>query len=173
MRAVIFAFATLLALTTSARAQRATEVAPPNFIRTVIFSGNSEFSGTPIIALGESLTLEFDDIIGDEADYYYSIEHFNYDWTPSDLAKSEYLDGFDDVRIGNYQNSYNTLLLYSHYSLQIPNQDTRALLVSGNYMLSIFNENRELVFSRKFMVYEPLTQVEVEVKRSSEDEASQ
>ena len=166
MKFLFFLFSTFLTLAPEVRAQGATEVAPPNYIRTVIFSGNTEFSGTPIIQVGEPLYLEFDDIIGDEADYYYSIEHFNYDWTPSNLVKSEYLNGFDDVRIDNYQNSYNSLLLYSHYSLQIPNEDTRGLLVSGNYMLSIFNENRELVFSRKFMVYEPLTLVEVEIKRS-------
>lgn len=166
MRVFFFLCATLLALVPYARGQNVIEVPPPNYIRTVNFSGNSEFSGTPIIQLGQSLYLEFDDIIGDEADYYYSIEHFNYDWTPSTLVKSEYIEGFDDVRISNYQNSFNTLLLYSHYRLQIPNEDTRALLVSGNYMLSIFNANRELVFSRKFMVYEPITQVEVEVKRS-------
>lgn len=151
----------------SSSGQTAQEVIPPNYIRTVIFQGNnSEYSGTPIIRLGESLNLEFDDIIGDEANYYYTLEHFNYDWTPSDLVKSEYLQGFDDVRITNYENSYNTLQLYSHYKLRIPNEDARGLKVSGNYMLSIFNEERELVFSRKFVVYEPLVQLKVELRRS-------
>lgn len=147
-------------------AQAMQEVAPPNYIRTIIFKGNTEFSGTPVIKLGERLHLEFDDIIGDEADYYYTIEHFNYDWTPSQLVKSEYIRGFDNVRLFNYENSYNTLQLYSNYSLQIPNEETQALRVSGNYMLSIFNESRELVFSRKFIVYESLAQVQVEIKRA-------
>lgn len=146
--------------------QEATEVVPPNYIRTVIFNGNSEFSGTPIIQLGNGLNLEFDDIIGDEANYYYTIEHYNYDWTPSDLSKSEYLEGFDDVRIKKYTNSFNTLQLYSHYTLQIPNEGTQGLKVSGNYMLKIFNEAEELVFSRKFMVYKPIAQVAVEIKKS-------
>lgn len=149
-------------------AQVAQEVLPPSYIRTVAFNGNSEFSGNPIIRLGEGISLEFDDIIGDEANYYYSIEHYNYDWTPSELAKSEYMEGFDDVRIKNYTNSFNTLQIYSHYNLQIPNEDTRSLKVSGNYMLKIHNENEELVFSKKFMVYEPLAQVAVEIKRSRE-----
>lgn len=166
MRASIFLFVTFLCFPILSSAQAAAEVAPPSFIRTVSFRGNTEFSGTPVIQLGESLHLEFDDIIGDEADYYYRIDYFNYDWTPSELVESEYLEGFDEVRVANYENSYNTLLLYSHYSLQIPNEDTRGLKVSGNYMLSIYNENDELVFSRKFMVYEPLALVEVEVKRS-------
>lgn len=147
--------------------QETLETIPPGFIRTVIFRGDSgENSGNPVIRSGERLHLSFDDIIGDEADYYYSIQHFNFDWTPSQLSKNEYLEGFDDVRITQYTNAYNTLQAYSHYELSIPNNNVKALKVSGNYLLSIFNSNRELVFSRKFMVYEPIAQVSAEVKRS-------
>ena len=153
-------------LTGISQAQIEQEVLPPNYIKSIVFQGNSNISGNPVIQLGESLRLEFDDIIGDEANYYYVIEHFNYDWTPSDLIKSEYLNGFDDVRISIYNNSYNTLQGYSHYNLSIPNKDTQSLKVSGNYMLKIFNENDELVFSRKFMVYKPIAQVKVTIKRS-------
>ncbi|MGB7842214.1 MAG: DUF5103 domain-containing protein [Salinimicrobium sp.] len=149
-------------------AQAIVEVPPPNYIRTVIFNDGSGYSQTPIIRLGQNLKLEFDDIIGDEANYYYTIEHFDYNWQPSQLAKSEYLEGFDNIRINNYSNSYNTLQLYSHYILKIPNEDTQALKVTGNYMLKIWNEKKELVFSRKFMIYEPLTQVSVVVKKSRE-----
>ncbi|MGB7785478.1 MAG: DUF5103 domain-containing protein [Salinimicrobium sp.] len=149
-------------------AQPVPEVPPPNYIRTVIFDDGSGYSGTPIIRLGERLNLEFDDIIGDEANYYYTIEHYDYDWQPSQLVKSEYLEGFDNVRINNYTNSYNTLQLYSHYNLEIPNEDTQRLKVSGNYMLKIWNEKKQLVFSRKFMIYEPLAQVSVLVKKSRE-----
>ena len=80
-------------------AQVQEEVLPPNYIKSIIFNGNTNISGNPIIQLGDPIFLEFDDIIGDEANYYYTIEHFNYDWTPSDLLKSEYLTGFDNVRI--------------------------------------------------------------------------
>ncbi|MFD2433526.1 DUF5103 domain-containing protein [Mesonia maritima] len=141
------------------------ETTPPEYIRTIEFQGESEFSGTPIIQLGSPITIEFDDLVGDEADYYYTIEHYNFDWTPSNLS-NEYMDGFDDLRILNYQNSFNTLQIYSHYRLTIPNRNTRGLKVSGNYMLRIFNENDELVFSRKFMVYEDIAIVRAQVKRS-------
>ena len=166
MKTFFLLFLVLLLSPITAPAQGEQEMLPPNYIRTVLFGGFDDFSGTPILRLGEPIGLEFDDIIGDEANYYYTIEHYNYDWTPSQLVKSEYLIGFDNVRLFNYQNSYNTLQLYSHYSLQIPNEDTRGLRVSGNYMLKIFNENRELVLSRKFMVYEPLAPVEVQIRRS-------
>lgn len=153
-------------LSSISQAQTELEVLPPNYIKSIILRGNSTISGNPVIQMGESLNLEFDDIIGDEANYYYVITHHNYDWTPSELNKSEYLNGFDDVRILNYNNSYNTLQGYTHYKLSIPNKDTQSFKVSGNYMLKIFNENDELVFSRKFMVYESIANVKVAVKRS-------
>ncbi len=151
----------------SAKSQLTRETPPPAFIRTIIFEGESPENQTnPVIRLGGSLRLSFDDIIGDEADYYYTIEHFNFDWTPSQLSKNEFLEGFDNVRIINYTNASNTLQPYTHYELSIPNNNVRELKVSGNYLLSVYNSNRELVFSRKFMVYEPLAQIQAEVKRS-------
>src|SRR5690606_17981794 len=85
---------------------------------------------------------------------------------PSNLVKSEYLSGFDTQRIQEYKNSFNTYQIYSHYRLQIPNQQTKGLLVTGNYLLSIFNDDDDLVFSRKFMIYEDLVNVGVAIKRS-------
>ena len=138
----------------------------PEYIRTIQLKGSSSQSTLPVIELGQKLELSFDDIIGNEADYFYTIEHFNFDWTPSDLSKGEYLDGFDDVRIETYENSFNTLQLYSNYKLSIPNRETRAIKKSGNYLLRIFNDDGEIVFSRKFMVLERLLSVEVEIKRA-------
>ena len=50
--------------------------------------------------------------------------------------------------------------------LKIPNQQTRGLLKSGNYMVSIYDDYDELVFSRKFMIVEELVNVGVSIKRS-------
>jgi hypothetical protein len=144
------------------------ETLAPNYIRSIEFTGNPNITGNPIVQLGEKLTLEFDDIIGDEADYYYTINHYNFNWIASELVKSEYIDGFDDTRIYDYENSFNTLQPYTHYKLTIPNKDTKGLKVSGNYMLKVFNSNKELVFSRKFMVYQPIAHVAVTIKRSRE-----
>src|SRR5690606_1431653 len=110
--------------------------------------------------------LSFDALNGDEEDYYYTITHYNFDWTPTDLSKSEYLDGFDDVRIQNYENSLNTLQIFSHYQLNIPNRDTRAIKKSGNYLISIYTSDGDLVFTRKFLVMEHIAQVGVEIKRA-------
>ncbi|AXP79916.1 hypothetical protein CJ739_821 [Mariniflexile rhizosphaerae] len=142
------------------------EVNPPNYIKTINFKGNTPETQLPILKLGEYVILEFDALNGNEDDYYYKIEHYNYDWTPSVLIKSEYMDGFDNQRIRNYENSLNTYQIYSHYQLTIPNEQTRRLKISGNYLLSIFNSNDEIVFSRKFMIYEDLTAIGVNIKRA-------
>lgn len=145
-------------------AQVEKEVAPPFNIKSVAFVQNGNIT-IPIFRLGEAFQLEFDDVYGNEADYYYTITQYNYDWTPTDLGKAEYLQGMDNQRIINYKNSFNTLQLYSHYTQTFPNRFNRILL-SGNYMLKIFNSQQELVFSRKFIVYEDRVPVAVLVKRS-------
>ena len=123
----------------------------PEYIKTIQFKGNTRQSQLPILKLGDRLRLTFDAINGEEADFYYKITHHDFDWTPSDLSKGEYLEGFDDVRIYDYDNSLNTLQIYSHYKLTIPNQDTRRITKSGNYLISIYNDDGDLVFSRKFI----------------------
>ena len=163
----LFIFFLVFAFSYSNYAQVAEESLPPNFIRSIQLTGNNAGNtGNPIIRLGESLNLSFDDIIGDDANYYYTFTHYNFDWTPSQLSKNEYLIGFDNIRILNTQNGFNTLQPYTHYQLTIPNKNTQGFKVTGNYLLSIYNDSKELVFSRKFMVYNPIAQVGAVVKRS-------
>ena len=142
------------------------EINPPDYINTITFRGSTNESQLPILKLGQAFLLEFDALNGEEADFYYKIEHYNFDWTPSQLSKSEYLSGFDNQRIRDYENSFNTYQLYSHYSLQIPNTQTRGLLKSGNYLISIYDDYDDLVFTRKFMIYEDNVSVAVDIKRS-------
>ncbi len=144
------------------------EIDPPPNIRTVIFKGPTE-DQFPIVQSGEPITLEFDDITAREQDYYYKIVHCDYDWTPSDLLKSQYLDGLDNLRIVDYENSYNTLQPYSNYRLTIPNENL-GLKVSGNYVLEVYNNSYELQFSRRFIIYNDLVKIGAYVKRSRDFE---
>jgi Domain of unknown function (DUF5103) len=145
-------------------AQIMTEVVPSFNIKTVTFVQNNQ-NAIPVFRLGDSFEFQFDDLFGNEANYYYTISHCDYDWKKSDLSQAEYLQGFDDQRIQQYTNSFNTLQLYSHYKLSFPNRFT-TFLVSGNYILKILNEDKEIVFSRKFMLYEDLVQVPMQIKRA-------
>ncbi|WP_240339607.1 type IX secretion system plug protein [Flavobacterium arcticum] len=146
-------------------AQVQQETPPPYNIKTVSFRQNDE-NVYPFFKLGESFQLTFDDLFGNEANYYYSLTHCNYNWTPSSqLSINDYIEGFDNQRIQNYQNSFNTLQIYSRYTLSLPNKFTRILL-SGNYMLKILNEDREVVFTRKIIIYENQVSVPMQVKRT-------
>ena len=128
------------------------EVSGPPNIKSVIFKGADELNQFPLVSFGQSIFLEFDDLNGDEQNYYYKISYYNHNWEKSDLFKSEYLVGLDNIRIENYQNSFNTLQPYTHYKLELPNSNTN-LKLSGNYMIEIYDELDELLFSRKFLIY--------------------
>jgi len=156
----------LIFIFTSAKAQEVqTEIVPPYNIKTVSFvqSGNNV---VPIFELGSSFEFQFDDLFGNEANYYFEVTHCDYNWKPTDIPKTDYIHGFDNQRITDYSNSFNTLQVYSHYRLAFPNQFTTQLRISGNYMLKILNEDREVVFSRKFILYENHSTVAAQVKRS-------
>jgi hypothetical protein len=139
------------------------EIAPPYNIKTTTFVQNAQ-NVIPIFQLGDSFELQFDDLYGNEANYYYTLTHCDYDWKPSQLFKNEYINGFDDQRIQDYSNSLTTLQIYSHYKIAFPNRFTQ-IRVSGNYMIKILNEDKEVVFSKKFIIYENIVSIPVQVKR--------
>ncbi len=161
-------FCALLCVTNIGFSQILKEVSPPEYIQTVVFKGPTD-DQIPIVKLGEPIVLSFDDLRANESDYYYRVIHCNYDWSTSSLLKSEYLNGYDNERITEYKNSYNTLKQYSNYQLKIPNESL-SLKASGNYLLEIVNPYDEIVFSRKFFVYENSIPVGVEIKRSRDFE---
>ncbi|WP_264536334.1 DUF5103 domain-containing protein [Flavobacterium sp. N1736] len=150
----------------SATAQEVqTEVIPAYNIKTVSFVQNGN-NVVPIFELGSTFELQFDDLFGNEANYYFDITHCDYNWKPTDIPKTDFLRGFDNQRITDYSNSFNTLQVYSHYRLAFPNQFTTQLRLSGNYIIKILNEDKEVVFSRKFILYEEQSTVAAQVKRS-------
>ncbi|WP_075344356.1 type IX secretion system plug protein [Tenacibaculum agarivorans] len=120
-----------------------------------------------IVPLGTVLQLSFDDLDGDNKEYLYKIEHMTYDWKSSNLQSNQYIDGFDQNYIIDVTNSFNTLQGYTHYRVQIPNQNTR-ITQSGNYLISVINEDDEIIFTRRCVFYENLTTVGVNVLRSRE-----
>lgn len=152
-----------LLITTLAIAQEK-EVNPPYNIKTISFVQNGQ-NAIPIFQLGDTFQFQFDDLHASEDNYYYKITHCDYDWKQSQLSRNEYLVGFDDQRIQDYLNSINSLQIYSHYRVTLPNRLTQ-LKVSGNYIISVLNEDKEVVFSRKFIVYENLVSVPMQIKRS-------
>lgn len=145
-----------------ANGQKVKESTNVDFIKSVHFLGLENQGQFPLIPLGDSFTLVFDDLLAQDNDYYYRIKHYNHDWTPSDLFSNQYLKGFDNQRVQNFRSSYGTLQRYTHYQLNLPNESVE-FLVSGNYMLEIYDATDQLMFSRKFLLYEDRSKVDLGV----------
>jgi len=144
--------------------QKVTEVAPPYYIKSVSINQGTE-SLYPMFRLNEGFNIEFDDLLAQGSDYYYKIKHCNADWTPSDLRITEYLSGFDNLRIQNFENSFNTLQNYMHYKLTLPNSSTK-FLISGNYIIEILDADGDVMFSRKVIVFQEEVTVGVKINRT-------
>ena len=62
-----------------------------------------------IVPLGKTLQLSFDDMDADQKEYYYKIQHMSSDWKPSAISTNQYIIGFNQNIILDYENSFNTL----------------------------------------------------------------
>ncbi len=125
-----------------------------------------------IVKLGNVLELSFDDLEADNKDYYYKIEHMTYDWKPSNLTSSQYIDGFDQNSFIDVTNSFNALQAYTHYSVRLPNINT-VITKSGNYLISVLDEDYETVFTRRCVFYEDKSIVGVATLRSRNTNTSE
>lgn len=139
-------------------------------IRTVRFHLNGLLLGYPIIELGSNnqLLLSFDDLDDYFKRYTYTVIHCDANWEPSNLAEAEYVDGFLESTIDDYDFSVNTITPFVHYWLPIPNRDMR-FSKSGNYLLKVYEDEdeRKLVITRRFMLVEPKVQVVPNLVRTS------
>jgi len=136
----------------------------PKNIKTIVLKSSK--SSSPFIYFGDLIELSFDDLEADEKNYYYQIKHFDYLWNHSNLYKSEYLEGFDDIRIKKIKNSFNTLQPYTNYTLSIPNDDVK-LKLSGNYSISIHLSNGKKVFEKRFSYIKNQIPIQLTISKSN------
>ena len=143
----------------------------PDHVKSISFQKQNEnkYSNLFVGTINERFSLSFDILSGLEHDLYYVIEHCDFDWEKSQLIKSEYIQGFDDVKIDNYSSSFNTYQIYTNYNISFPNSNT-SFKKSGNYIIKIVDEYGDEIFRRKFILYENLVTVQTEIKRSREIE---
>lgn len=101
------------------------------------------------------LHVSFDELSHDYHRFIYRLEHCEADWTPSEeLLESDWLEGFNNNVIDDFEHSINTTVPYTHYRLSIPNVQCRPTL-SGNYRLSIIDDDQEeVVATVEFMITE-------------------
>jgi hypothetical protein len=137
-----------------------------------VMAGN-RWTDLPIVQLNgnEPICIDFDDLTHEYHRYTYKIEHCEADWTVSeDLFMSDYLQGFGEGNtIDDALESINTNVLYTHYSLRIPNDRCR-IKMSGNYKLTVMDENEdnEPMFTACFMVLDPSMGIHLTVSSNTD-----
>ena len=112
--------------------------------------------GEPVAVLGEynQLVLEFDDVETDDHYLKYTFIHCTHDWQISDMNQMEYISGFNEDMIEQYDYSFNTIVHYTHYQFSFPNENM-SFTKSGNYILLVYDDTPDHpVLTRRFMVLE-------------------
>jgi len=140
-----------------------------NNIKTVIFRLAGTMFDKPIIRLnsGDILDLQFDDMDSEGKTYSFTVFHCNADWSTSDLNYMEYLDGFPESYVYQYDMSFNTIVKYNHYSFSFPNQDLKPK-ISGNYILMVYEDNdkNNIVLTRRFWIVDNKIEIKGKVTKS-------
>jgi hypothetical protein len=115
------------------------------------YSISSSALNPAVARLGETMTLEFDDLTADYEQFHVKIFHCTADWKQSVLSEIEYLNEYNDYIINDYEVSRNTKVSYYHYKIEIP-----AVKISGNYVLVVHRERNktDYILSKRFIVYE-------------------
>ena len=133
----------------------------------LLTKNNSHFNlfENPIIELNKSNTIWLSfDIHSQQVEALNArIIHCDKNWIPTPISSMEFTQGINDYRINTYNNSINTLPPYIHYQLEIPKPK-----ISGNYILVVYKRSNrnDLILSRKFLVYENLTNINHKFKIS-------
>ncbi len=138
-------------------------------IQSVQFHIDGLLTSYPILDATSStpLLLSFDDRDADVKNYTYTVVHCDANWQPSqNLAEMEYIDGFVEDRIEDFQFSFKAVTPYTHYWLELPNRNM-SFTKSGNYLLKVYDteDKKKLVITRRFVVVEPIVRITPQMVR--------
>jgi hypothetical protein len=140
-----------------------------DYIRSVRMHVNGLSLTLPIASINSfnSLFLSFDELDGEGTRYYYTVIHCDRHWNPTEeLSQFEYLGGFREGEIDEYEFSTGTYQDYVHYKLTLPNEDVR-WTITGNYILAVYEQGEENdpILTRRFMIVDEKLKVQAEVVR--------
>ncbi len=98
----------------------------------------------PVLKLGshKSIVLSFDEMGHEYHTFVYHIRHLGWDWTDGreSIFESDYMEGINGRQLEDYEVSFNTVQLYTHYEFELP-YDKIQLRLSGNYAIEIYDED--------------------------------
>lgn len=143
--------------------------------RTAIFDNNfrslracteSNYYAPPVVELDgdDRVRIEFDEISPEMRYMRYSLLHCDANWQPSQLVESDYVDGFNEADIEEYDFSSGTFANYVHYGISLPNEDM-PILLSGNYLLRVYSEedSENTLLQVRFSIVEKAVDIFAEV----------
>lgn len=162
-------FATIILTIAASVAAYATDT------RTAIFDNNfrslracteSNYYAPPVVELDgdDRVRIEFDEISPEMRYMRYSLLHCDANWQPSQLVESDYVDGFNEADIEEYDFSSGTFANYVHYGISLPNEDM-PILLSGNYLLRVYPEedSENTLLQVRFSIVEKAVDIFAEV----------
>ncbi len=166
-RGIILLFTVLaLGLFQSAKAQIVADSNWSEGVKTVTLYKNGVELEPPVLTLGsrDRLLLRFDILGAETENYRYRIQHCNSRWEVDDLEPYEFMNGFEEGPIENYNSSFTTLTDYVNYYQYIPSQQSQ-FVASGNYVVTVYpqDEPDRIVLSRRFYVVEGTLKADVTV----------
>lgn len=132
-------------------------------VKTVVTSvGGDRFAAPVATPGGPPVEIMFDHLADDRAFLRYRVVRCDARWQPSTLAESEYLDGFNESAIEDYEFSRGTTVHYVNYRLAFPNDDIRPTL-SGNYLIEVYPEDNpdDVWLARRVMLSEQTAPIRV------------
>lgn len=136
-----FSIAIGLLLSLQAMAQQTRSLSEQ--IRTVQVIVNDDPLLPPVAKLGDRVEIGFDELSHEYIRFIYKVEFCNADWSPAtEIFESDYMEGFNGLPIEDYETSFNTTVLYTHYRFAFPNEDVR-LLLPGNYRVKVYSDERD------------------------------
>ncbi|MBQ6683615.1 MAG: DUF5103 domain-containing protein [Bacteroidales bacterium] len=135
-------------------------------VKTVTLYKNGVEGERPVLVLGseDRLLLRFD-VLGAEVEgYRYKIQHCDSRWQVDEMEPYEYMNGFEEGPINNYNSSFTTLTDYVNYYEYIPSQYSQ-FLISGNYVVTVTRQDEpdSVLLTRRFCVVEGSLKADVSV----------
>lgn len=174
MKQLLFLLMLLPALALQGQEVYRTQIFSPT-IKSLQYKVGGEVYQLPVMELDSELSMEirFDEMSHETHAYSYRVIHCNADWTPSDLNTNEYLEGYTQGDITDYERSVSTHYLYTHYRTEIPNNDMR-FRISGNYVWLLYEDNQfdQPLAQLCFSVVEPRVQISSTLRSNTDVELS-
>lgn len=142
-------------------------------IYTIQVNLGGNWNMNPVVRLnsGDNIAISFDRISDDPYNRLrYRIIHCDAYWNKSTgLSDIDFLSGFNDNPINNYDPSVNTTVEYTHFSLNIPNDDVSVKL-SGNYAVEVYEDGEPdvVLLTACFSVVDPGVSIAAEVSSNTD-----